>query len=117
MKLHENHGVLAVPENLLLFVFEVTFQATMPLVPRPRAALRLPWAKVKPPLRGCDSAHSAATARGDTRPPTFASSRLRVKQLSSAFPPKKNSAIFAISAAKKPEPCPPKNLRVLSALV
>jgi len=44
----------------MLCKFEVTFQATMPFVPRPRAALRLPWAKVMPPLRGCASAHSAA---------------------------------------------------------
>jgi len=42
-------------------------------------------------------------ARGDTRPPIFASSRLRVKQQSCAFP-----CVQCIPWLNKPEQCPPK---------
>ena len=46
------HSRLVCPMSLTDCLFEVAFQATMPFAPEPRAALRLPWAKVKPPLRG-----------------------------------------------------------------
>ena len=44
--------------NLARFL-EEALQATTPFVTAPRAVLRLPWAKVRPPLRGLGSTHSA----------------------------------------------------------
>ena len=62
----------------------------MPFFPRPRAALRLPWAKVKPPLRGCDRAQRGYGSWG--HPPSnlrvFAPSRETTEQ---CFPPPKKT--------------------------
>jgi hypothetical protein len=41
-------------------IFEVALQATIICAPKPRAALRLPWAMVRPPLRGYGTAQSGA---------------------------------------------------------